>query len=69
MTLLLLMWTGITFDLINYEVFSVFLFDQASLFVLVLAGVSLLLSLVVSRPYCRFVCPTGQLLRWSEGKK
>jgi len=69
MTLLLLMWTGITFDLINYEVFSAFLFDQASLFVLVLAGVSLLLSLVVSRPYCRFVCPTGQLLKWSEGKK
>ena len=68
-SLLLLMWTGVTFDLINYEVFSAFLFDQASVFVLVLALVFLLLSLVVSRPYCRFVCPTGQLLRWGEGKK
>ncbi|MFA6831650.1 MAG: 4Fe-4S binding protein [Bacteroidaceae bacterium] len=67
--LFLFMWTGITFDLINYEVFSAFLFDQASVFVLVLAVVSLLLSLVVSRPYCRFVCPTGQLLKWSEGRK
>lgn len=67
--LLLLMWTGVTFDLINYEAFSAFLFDQASVFVLVLALVFLLLSLFVSRPYCRFVCPTGQLLRWSEGKK
>lgn len=67
--LLLLMWTGVTFDLINYEAFSAFLFNQASLFVLVLALISLLLSLVVSRPYCRFVCPTGQLLKWSEGRK
>lgn len=65
--LLGLMWMGVAFKLMDYEAFSAFLFDKAKTEVLVLAGIFLLLSLFVNRPYCRFVCPTGQLLSWSQG--
>lgn len=64
--LFITLWLGVGFDLINYEPFSAFLFEQADVVVLILAGTFLLLSLFIPRPYCRFVCPTGQLLSWSQ---
>lgn len=64
--LFITLWLGVGFDLINYEPFSAFLFEQADVVVLLLAGTFLLLSLFIPRPYCRFVCPTGQLLSWSQ---
>jgi len=67
LVLLGLMWIGVAFELMNDEAFSVFLFDKAETEVLVLAGTFLFLSLFINRPYCRFVCPTGQLLSWSQG--
>ena len=48
------------------EVFSAFIFQTASVFVLALGGVFLLLSFFVARPYCRFVCPTGTLFKIAE---
>ncbi len=67
--LLLLMWVGVGFDLINYEVFSAFIYSSASTVVLVMAVVFLLLSLFIQRPYCRFVCPTGALITMSQKTK
>lgn len=66
MTLLFTMWIGVGFELMNYEVFTVFLFQQASIVVLVIGVVFVALSFVIQRPYCRFVCPTGTLFKLLE---
>ncbi|MGL5683665.1 MAG: 4Fe-4S binding protein [Marinifilaceae bacterium] len=63
MTLLFLMWIGIGFELMNYEVFSFFIFHQASYIVLIIGITFIALSFVIQRPYCRFVCPTGTLFK------
>jgi len=49
-------------DLTGFEPFTVFAFRSAGITVLVIAGVSLVLSLFVGRPWCTFLCPTGALL-------
>lgn len=64
--LMILMWTGIYFSWIDYELFTAFLFNQASLAVIIIAVVFILLSLFVNRPYCRFVCPTGTLFKFAQ---
>jgi hypothetical protein len=64
--LLFSMWIGVGFELMGYEVFSAFLFRQASSVVLAMGSFFILLSCFVSRPYCRFVCPTGSLLKYSQ---
>lgn len=61
--LMLLMWSGICFSWMDYELFSAFLLSQASTFVIVITILFIVLSLFVQRPYCRFVCPTGCLFR------
>ena len=65
--LMWLLWTGLWFDWMGYEPFAAFFITDASAVVLGIAGGFLLLSLVVNRPYCRFVCPTGSLFKFSEG--
>lgn len=67
--LMLLMWSGVAFSWMDYEPFSAFLFEQASIPVLVIAGISLLLSFFINRPYCRFVCPTGCFIQLSQKNK
>ncbi|ATV55551.1 hypothetical protein CTM53_11985 [Prevotella intermedia] len=64
--LLVLTLSGIWFEWIDYEVFSAFIFQTASVFVLVLGGVVAVLSFFVPRPYCRFVCPTGTFFKIAE---
>lgn len=64
--LMLLMWSGICFSWMNYELFSAFLFSQASAFVIAAAVLFVGLSLFVQRPYCRFVCPTGYLFHITQ---
>ena len=61
--LMVCLLTGVWADWIDYEPFSVFLFESASWIVIAVAIVFMLLSTVVMRPYCRFVCPTGTILR------
>ncbi|MFI3328604.1 MAG: FMN-binding protein [Rikenellaceae bacterium] len=61
-TLLFMMWCGVGFELMDYEIFSAFIVKSASNVVLTMAAVFLLLSLFIPKPYCRFVCPTGALL-------
>ena len=64
--LFLLMWLGVGFDLINYEVFSAFIVRSASLAVMFFAAIFCILSIFIPRPYCRFICPTGALLTVSQ---
>lgn len=49
-------------ELSNFEPFTVFMINSASVSAIVLACVSLLLSPFIGKPWCRFVCPTGYLL-------
>lgn len=61
--------TGVWSGWMDYELFTAFLFTAASWVVVVFAAVVLVLSVFVPRPYCRFVCPTGTLLKFSQGSE
>ena len=61
--LMALLLTGTCTAWIDYELFTAFLYSSASVWVTVLAALFLVLSVWVPRPYCRFVCPTGALLK------
>ena len=65
--LMLCLWTGVWFEWVDYEPFSAFIVQSASTAVLVIAAVFVLLSFFINRPYCRFVCPLGTLLKISQG--
>lgn len=62
-TLMLCLWTGVWFEWVDYEPFSAFIVQSASWAVIVIAAIFIALSLFIPRPYCRFVCPLGTLLR------
>lgn len=64
-----LLLTGLCTSWMGYELFTAFLFEQASWVVIALALAFVALSLVVNRPYCRFVCPTGTLAKLAQGDK
>lgn len=64
--LMLLLWGDIFTDWMNWELFQAFMVESAPVAIIVIAAVFILLSAVVSRPYCRFVCPTGSLFKRSE---
>lgn len=66
MVLLLLMWCGVGFNLMNYEIFSAFIIQAASTVIFIFARLFLILSIFIPRPYCRFICPTGALLTISQ---
>lgn len=61
--LMICIWGGVWSDWTDYEPFSAFIFQSASWVVIILALAFVLLSLIVTRPYCRFVCPMGTLLK------
>ena len=67
--LMLFMWSGVLFQWMDYEPFSAFIFRQASTAVLIIAIAIVLLSFFVSKPYCRFVCPTGTLIKLPQNNK
>ena len=67
--LMLCLWTGVWFGWIDYEPFSAFIVQSASWIVIAVAVSFIVLSAVVNRPYCRFVCPTGTLLKLSQSNK
>lgn len=66
MALMLCLWTGFFAGWIDYELFTAFIVESASIGVLIAGGLFVLLSFFVTRPYCRFVCPTGTILRMSQ---
>ena len=56
--------TGGIFYVCKFDPFVPLFRLDAPLFMLVTAGIVLLLSIFIGRPYCRFFCPYGVLLRW-----
>ena len=61
--LMVLMLTATWTAWMDYELFTAFLYTSASAWVIAIAVLFIVLSVWVPRPYCRFVCPTGSLLR------
>ena len=64
--LMALLLTGTYTAWVDYELFTAFLYSSASVWVIVFAALFLVLSVWVPRPYCRFVCPTGALVKSVE---
>lgn len=69
MGLLFSLWLRISFDMINYEPFSAFLFEHASVPILIIAISGLILAIFIPLPFCRYACPTGELLKWTQNLK
>ncbi len=61
--LLSLLFIGWATSWIDYEVFTAFIVESASWVIMAVGGVFVILSLFITRPFCRFVCPTGSLLK------
>ena len=66
---LLAIGIGLSFDFADIEAFTIFRPQSAPIVALVLAVVSLLLSIFVARPWCRFLCPLGEVLDKVRVKK
>ena len=64
--LMLLLWADVWTGWMDLELFRAFMFRSAPAGIIAAALLFVLLSAVVSRPYCRFVCPTGSLFKRSE---
>jgi ferredoxin len=58
--------TGSGFLVCRFDPFVGFFRMNASFDMLVLGASFLLLGMFVARPYCRFLCPYGILLRWTS---
>lgn len=65
-TLMILLWLDVATEWMDYELFQIFLPSSAPISVIVVASIFLILSTVIHRPYCRFVCPTGSLIKRCE---
>jgi Na+-translocating ferredoxin:NAD+ oxidoreductase RnfG subunit len=66
LSLFFCLWLGLAADIVDYEPFSAFIFQHASFAVLAIAIVSLVTAVFTPRPWCRFACPTGQVLNWTN---
>ncbi len=60
--ILILLLIGLDIPLGDMEPFSLFQVRAASLFVLILAAFMIILSVFISKPWCRYFCPTGMIL-------
>ena len=61
--LMLMLWADIFTDWMDLELFQAFLVNSAPIGIMIAAILFVALSAVVSRPCCRFVCPTGSLFK------
>ncbi len=61
--LMIMLFAQATAGWVDYELFGIFALSAAGTAVLVVGVVFIVLSLFISRPYCRFVCPTGTFAR------
>ena len=58
-----LLITDVWSEWTDYEPFSAFLLATADPLVIALAATILLAAIFIPRPFCRFVCPTGTLIK------
>lgn len=63
--LLLALWMGVGAEVLSYEPFAAFSPAAAPWPVLVLAGAFVVLGVFVPRPWCKALCPLGELFRLS----
>lgn len=66
-TLIVFLWFGVATTWIDYELFSAFIVESASPWVLGGAAAVVILSIWMPRPYCRLLCPTGTMMHCAEG--
>lgn len=66
--LMLTLWFDCWTDWLDWELFQAFQFESASGWIIGVAVTFIILSLIVSRPYCRFVCPTGSIFKFIDTK-
>lgn len=64
--LMFCLWIPVMTEWMDYELFSAFMVESASMVVLVCAAAVVVLSVFITRPYCRFICPTGTLIKIEE---
>ena len=64
--LMLLLWADCLTGWMDLELFQAFQFESASWWIIGAAILFVVLSAIITRPYCRFVCPTGSLFKRSE---
>ncbi|MEA1874870.1 MAG: 4Fe-4S binding protein [Bacteroidota bacterium] len=62
LVVIVLLLIGLGVPLGDMEPFSMFQIRAASLFVLILAAFMIVLSVFISKPWCRYFCPTGMIL-------
>ncbi len=61
--LLSLLYIGWGTSWIDNEIFTAFIVESASWVIIAVGGLFVVLSLFITRPFCRFVCPTGSILK------
>ena len=69
LVLLCLLWAGWGASWIDYEIFTAFIVNSASWAVIGTGIGFVLLSVFIPRHFCRFVCPTGSILKLQIPKK
>ncbi|MCL2417344.1 MAG: 4Fe-4S binding protein [Bacteroidales bacterium] len=62
LVIVVLLFTGIILDFVNFEPFSGFMLDTFLWIPMVIAGVFLLVSLFVPKFWCKYCCPTGYII-------
>ena len=63
---MILLWLGIGSSWIDYELFAAFVVESAGWVMISVGLLVVVLAIFIPRPYCRFVCPTGALLKKSQ---
>ena len=53
---------GLSFDFADFEAFTLFHPQTAPIAALIIGALSLILAIWIPRPWCRFLCPLGELL-------
>jgi hypothetical protein len=66
LSLLVSLWLGVSMQIAEYEPFAAFLFRHASVPVIVLAVTAVVAAVFLPMPFCRYACPTGQILYWIQ---
>lgn len=61
--LITLLFAGWGASWIDYEIFTAFMLKTATWIIISVGALFLLLSIFIPRPFCRFVCATGTLLK------
>lgn len=61
------LWLPVVTEWMDYELFGAFVVESASWVILTVGAAIVVISVVVPRPYCNYICPTGTLMKVEEG--